>query len=73
MVVSCEAKKAQTARPSKRYATTAVTHLHGEIFLQFSKILHHVLKSAWQNLKTYERIHPSYHRHKTFVLVLCTT
>jgi len=49
-----------------------VIYVHDGTVLQFSKILHHILKSAWRNLRL-TKIHPSYHRHKTFVLVLYTT
>ena len=31
--------------------TTTVSHLHDGTVLQFSKILCHSLKSAWQNLR----------------------
>jgi len=41
--VSREAKKAQSARPTKKNATTTVSHLHDGTVSQFSKILHHIL------------------------------
>jgi len=47
--VSCEAKKAQSTHSTKN-ATTTVSHLHDRTVFQFSKILCHILKSAWGNL-----------------------
>jgi len=58
--VSREAKKAQTT----------VSHLHDGTVLQFSKILHHILKSTRQNLELTKGFTL---RHKNFVLVLYTT
>ena len=47
-------------------ATTTVSHLQ---FCDFQKC-YHVLKTCMAKSQTYERIYPSYHRHKTFVLTL---
>ena len=49
-----------------------MSHLHDGMVSQFSKILHHVLKSALQNVRLTKMIQHSHHKHKTFVL-LCTT
>jgi len=56
--------------PNQKNVTTTVSHLHDGTVSQFSKILRHILKAKSQ---THEKIHPSYHRHKAFVLVLYTT
>jgi len=55
-VVVGEAKKAQSARPTKKNTTTTMRHLHDGTVSQFPKILHHILKSAWRNLRLTKRI-----------------
>jgi len=49
--------------PKQKNVTTTVSHLHDGMVSQISKILRYVSKICM--LKS-QRIHPSYHRHKTF-------
>ena len=69
-VVSREANKAQSSHPTKKNATTTASHLRDRTVLQFSK---KYFKIRMVKSQTHERICPSYHRYKTFVLVLYTT
>jgi len=41
--------------PNQKNVITTVSHLHDRTVLQFSKILCHILKSAWQNLRLMKR------------------
>ena len=54
------------AQPKKN-ATTTVSHLHDGTVSQFSKVLYHVLKSAWQNL----RLTKGFTLHITGIKPLC--
>jgi len=73
MVVSSEAKKAQSVHPTKKtrpHCEESFTWQNG--FIIFKNITSY-FKIHMAKSQTHERIHPSYHRHKTYVLVLYTT
>jgi len=53
--------------PNQKNVTTTVSHLHDGTVLQFSKILHHILKSAWRNL----RLTKKFTLHITGIKPLC--
>ena len=72
-VVSHEAKKAQSACPTKKNTWPLLWVMYiTEHFCNFEKNMSyfniHMVKS-----QTHERIRPSYHRHKLFMLVLYAT
>ena len=52
----------------QKNATTTVSHLHDRMVLQFSKILHHILKSTWQNL----RLTKGFTLHITGIKSMCS-
>jgi len=60
--------------PNQKNVTTTVSHLHDGMVSLFTKITYDMsyFKICMTKSQTHERIHPSFHRHKTFVLVLYT-
>ena len=66
-VVSREAKKAQIAHPTKKRDHYCESFTWRNGFVIFKNIVTY-LKIRMVKSQTHERIHPSYHRHKTFVL-----